>query len=84
MNSPVPFSFNVVIINLPPAFTSDPVAQVISGGQTNSYLLPSANDPEGAIVVITLIVNPTWVSVDGSTLTMAPKGSDIGTHFITV
>ena len=73
-----------MIINLPPAFTSDPVAQVISGGQTNSYLLPSANDPEGAIVVITLIVNPTWVSVDGSTLTMAPKGSDIGTHFITV
>ena len=50
----------------------------------STYLLPSATDPEGAAVVITLTVGPTWMSISGSTLTMIPLSTQVGTNSVTV
>lgn len=47
-------------------------------------MLPIATDPEGAVVVITLTVYPSWISIVGSTLTMIPLSAQIGTNPVTV
>jgi hypothetical protein len=54
----VPFSFNAIVINLPPYFIPSPfpsnplINQILGAGATLAYLLPLAVDPESFPVTI--------------------------------
>lgn len=51
----VPYSFNVIVINSLPAFSTAPVTQTLTAGNTLSYTLPAISDYEHDLITITLI-----------------------------
>ena len=77
INPQVTYSFNVIVTNLPPLFSSLLIDQyVIAGSISTNYILPSFSDPEGASVTLTLVTSPTYVTLSGLALTINPLSTD--------
>jgi hypothetical protein len=79
-------TFSVVVVNLPPTFSTAPATQTIPVGGTSTYTLPAAVDPElGTVTIMTLTSTaPFTVTVAGFIVSMSPLSTDAGTYSATV
>ena len=79
-------TFSVVVVNLPPTFSTAPATQTIPAGGTSTYTLPAAVDPElGTVTIMTLTSTaPFTVTVAGFIVSMSPLSTDAGTYSATV
>jgi hypothetical protein len=78
VNSPVT-SFNIIVsTNSPPTFATALATQTVTIGFSKTYPLPATSDPEGAVVSVTSVVEtgltvlPSFITLAGTTLTIAP------------
>ncbi len=70
------FSVTVNNVNRPPVVTQ-PTAVTLTAG-TSQNLVITATDPDGDTLTYSVTGNPTWATLSGNALTLAPGTSNIG------
>ena len=81
INTPVPFSFNIIITpNTPPMFSGSLANQNVVQGHTLSYTLPATSDVDSDTVSVTSSY-PSFVTFAGNTYTISPLITDVATSY---
>jgi hypothetical protein len=78
--APFSITVNAVPINLPPSISGSPPSRATEG---NAYVfVPTASDPEGAVLNFTIAGKPDWTSFDSMTgrLSGTPAAADVGIY----
>ena len=78
--APFSITVNAVPINLPPSISGSPASTATEG---NAYVfVPTASDPEGAVLTFTITGKPDWTSFDSTSgrLSGTPAAADVGIY----
>ena len=78
--APFSITVNAVPINLPPSISGSPASTASEG---NAYVfVPTASDPEGAVLTFTITGKPGWTSFDSTSGRLAgtPAAADVGIY----
>ena len=81
--SPANQTFQITVINTndAPVFASTPTDTILEDSEYSYTMIVSDEDPSDALT-ITVVTLPSWLSLNGETLSGTPLNEHVGTHSI--